>query len=225
MSNVKEKIKKLLALAESPNEEEAKAALLKARKLMAEHKLRMSDLQQDNTEVVNQETDITCTTLTNSWAVQLSTIIADRYCCKAFYSRHKKKKTVTIGFIGLRDDFEVCSKIFRYAFEFVEKQCKAIKAEYKDYYSTAVVRKLMNAYGDGFCEGLQEAFEEQQKQHQEWGLVLMTPKVVLDIADTMQEGVFREDDDYDETYDTFMQGYQDGKKFDSSTKLEQAPIQ
>ena len=33
----KDKIKKLLALAESPNENEAQAALLKARQLMAEH--------------------------------------------------------------------------------------------------------------------------------------------------------------------------------------------
>ena len=35
----KDKIRKLLALAESPNEAEAQAALLKARQLMAEHKL------------------------------------------------------------------------------------------------------------------------------------------------------------------------------------------
>ena len=35
----RDKIRKLLALAESPNENEAKLALLKARQLMAEHKL------------------------------------------------------------------------------------------------------------------------------------------------------------------------------------------
>ena len=39
MSKITEKIAKLLALAESPYEEEAKAALLQARRLMAEHKL------------------------------------------------------------------------------------------------------------------------------------------------------------------------------------------
>lgn len=37
MSKITEKIAKLLALAESPYEEEAKAALLQARRLMAEH--------------------------------------------------------------------------------------------------------------------------------------------------------------------------------------------
>ena len=37
--NYKDKIEKLLALSQSPNEHEARAALLKARELMAEHKL------------------------------------------------------------------------------------------------------------------------------------------------------------------------------------------
>lgn len=41
----KDKIKKLLALAESPNENEAQAALLKARQLMAEHKIGEADLE------------------------------------------------------------------------------------------------------------------------------------------------------------------------------------
>ena len=43
--NYKAKIKKLLALAESPVEAEAQAALLKARELMAKHKLSERDLK------------------------------------------------------------------------------------------------------------------------------------------------------------------------------------
>lgn len=46
MIDYKEKIKKLLALSESSNEHEAKAALLKARELMAEHKISMSDTME-----------------------------------------------------------------------------------------------------------------------------------------------------------------------------------
>ena len=42
----KDKIRKLLALAKSPEPEEAKLALLKARKLMAEHKLTERDLDE-----------------------------------------------------------------------------------------------------------------------------------------------------------------------------------
>lgn len=47
-ADYKEKIRKLLALAESPNEHEARAALLKARQLMAEHKLSELDFQDLN---------------------------------------------------------------------------------------------------------------------------------------------------------------------------------
>ena len=45
MTDIKDKIAKLLALAESPNENEAKLALLKARKLMAKHKLSEKDIE------------------------------------------------------------------------------------------------------------------------------------------------------------------------------------
>lgn len=51
----KDKIRKLLALAKSPEPEEAKLALLKARKLMAEHKLTERDLDEHDTPF-NRET-------------------------------------------------------------------------------------------------------------------------------------------------------------------------
>ena len=44
-ADLKDKIRKLLALAKSPEEHEAKAALLKARQLMAEHKLTEEELR------------------------------------------------------------------------------------------------------------------------------------------------------------------------------------
>lgn len=50
----KDKIRKLLALAKSPEPEEAKLALLKARKLMAEHKLSERDLEERNTTVIKR---------------------------------------------------------------------------------------------------------------------------------------------------------------------------
>lgn len=46
--DIEKKIRKLLALSESPNEFEAQAALLKARKLMAEYKLTEAELHEGN---------------------------------------------------------------------------------------------------------------------------------------------------------------------------------
>lgn len=90
MANIKDKIAKLLALAESPNEAEAKAALLKARELMAKNKLTPEECQkQKNQKVVKDFTDIQCTAMTNPWAASLSAVIADNYCCRAINRKRK----------------------------------------------------------------------------------------------------------------------------------------
>ena len=59
--NHKERIRKILALAESPNEHEAKAALLKARQLMAEHKLSESEIRDTGkSNVLEVDSGLTC---------------------------------------------------------------------------------------------------------------------------------------------------------------------
>ena len=49
--DIEKKIRKLLALSESPNEFEAQAALLKARQLMAEYKLTEAELHEGNKKI------------------------------------------------------------------------------------------------------------------------------------------------------------------------------
>lgn len=80
----KDKIRKLLALAKSPEPEEAKLALLKARKLMAEHKLTERDLKEHDTTVIQQEIDETFSKKANSWMAPLSAVIGENYCCAAY---------------------------------------------------------------------------------------------------------------------------------------------
>ena len=63
--------------------------------------------------------------MTNKWAVELSAVIAPHYCCKAYHSRIKRTKTATIGFIGLEDDYEVCSRIFLYAYDYILAHCRS----------------------------------------------------------------------------------------------------
>lgn len=75
----KDKIRKLLALAKSPEPEEAKLALLKARKLMAEHKLTERDLDEHDTTVIQREIDETFSKKANSWMSPLSSIIGENY--------------------------------------------------------------------------------------------------------------------------------------------------
>ena len=80
----KDKIRKLLALAKSPEPEEAKLALLKARKLMAEHKLSERDLEERNTTVIKRAIGEKFSKKANSWMDPLSIVIGENYCCSAF---------------------------------------------------------------------------------------------------------------------------------------------
>ncbi|NCB30382.1 MAG: DUF2786 domain-containing protein [Clostridia bacterium] len=221
ITDIQDKIAKLLALAESPNEHEARSALLKARALMAENKMRPEQVKQaDSMRVIKRTIDITCTKMTNAWATRLSAIVAEHYCCKAFRSQRRGAKKVSIGFIGLEEDFEVCTRIFRYAFDHIESRCQAIKSKNKQRHSATILRAMADEYGNGFCEGLKDAFEEQQQAHQAWGLVLAAPQSVLDVWKSMGKSS-RYGNAVRMNSRFALEGYQDGKAFDPSTKLSQ----
>ena len=130
----KDKIRKLLALAKSPEPEEAKLALLKARKLMAEHKLTERDLEEHDTTVIQQEIDETFSKKANSWMSPLSTVIGENYCCAAYRCKRGAKTTVwRVEFIGLKDDFEICTKIFKYAVRCIKAEQKKLRKQHRDY--------------------------------------------------------------------------------------------
>lgn len=222
MAEITDKIAKLLALAESPNENEARAALLKARELMAAHKLRPEEITRKETvKVIKRTVGVTCTKMTNTWAVQLSAIVAEHYCCKAYRNHRHGDKKVTIGIVGLEDDFEVAERIFRYAFDCVDARCKEIRAYHKGGWPADIIRQRCNAYGAGFCKGLQDAFRAHTQQHQEWGLVLVTPKAVTDAMSDMGKGSGYGNVDAGGSNRDFLHlGYDDGRKFDPSTRLD-----
>lgn len=224
--NIQDKIQKLLALSASPNENEARAALLKARQLMAENKLTEEDVREiGKRQVVERLTDASFTTLTNAWPCDLSTIIANKYCCRSFCERVYGGKTGKIGFFGLEDDIAVCERVFRYAYDFViaegERQISGIR---KKVWTGRQIREAKEAYGFGFTAGVYAAFREQDKQHQDWALVLSTPKAVLDELERLKLNTKNppvdKSKDKSELLGFRAAGYAAGTEFDPSTKLE-----
>ena len=221
--NIKDKIAKLLALAESPNENEAKAALLKARELMAQHKLRPEECSKEtNVKVRRELLDVQVSKTKYHWAIDLSAVIAEHYCCRAYRTHLKGGRMYRIGLVGLEDDFKVCKKIFLYAFDCAKRCADDIILNYA-YYDATYRRSLAEAYGKGFVQGLKSAFRQQDREKaQEWGLVLVVPKAVDDAMSDMGKGkVFKRMDAEDRMQkEALAMGYVDGEKFDPSTKLE-----
>lgn len=222
MSAVKDKIAKLLALATSPNEKEAKEALLKARELMAKHKLRSEECQTGHdAKVVEQTVDVECTKMTDPWVLELAAVIGNRYCCATFRRHFKGAKKVMVGFIGLEDDFEVCHRVYSFAYEGVKSRCREIRSKYRNQITTTELREMCNAYGWGFCRGLNAAFREQENEHQEWGLALTVPQAVKDVIKRMGEPSVYSSAKIDGWRAKYAHaGYVEGKEFVPGQQLE-----
>lgn len=223
-TNIRDKIAGLLALSESPNENEAKAALLKARELMAKYKLRPEECTKDeNVKVIREALNVTCTTMTNPWAASLASVIAEHYCCQAFRQRDYGARTNQIGLVGLEDDFAICKRIFLYAYECV---IAAFKREISRsrYDRPGTYRERCNAYGWGFVAGVKKAFEAQEEEHQEWGLVLAVPQAVTDsMKDMGKPKVFGKVNGDPSLAGYKLRGYEEGAEFNPGQRIPGAP--
>lgn len=219
-TDIKGKIRNLLALAESPNENEAKAALLKARELMAKHKLSEMELgESEGRTVRNIKTDVTFSKRRDPWISELSAVIGENYCCKGYRSRRQGKQTQTIGFIGLSDDVEICIAIFKYAVDCIRAKIEFIKKE-NTAYVHQYVKTLCDSYGYGFTAGISNAFNKQQEENKaEWGLVLVMPKEVEDASQYLGREEFRAKVEDYLISDSYQKGFFDGEKFDPSQRL------
>ena len=222
MKDYKEKIRKLLALAESPNEFEAKAALLKAKELMAQHKIEEIDLIDVKSKKVKRiYTDYFFTKRGDFWIGTLAQIIAENYCCKsAGYVNHGSQKR-QILFVGLEDDVELCSKIFEYAVETAKTlSSNYVKKEYKGCNLSIKERSdIRKSYAYGFATGVKEAFEDQkEKDESGWGLVMVVPKEVNDECSDFRtdkrptrKTIYR---------DIRNDGFNEGKRFNPNGMIE-----
>ena len=208
------KIKKLLALSQSPNENEAKSALMMAQRLMVQHKISQREVDASTDKVINIETRQTDFTFTRAqWKGQLAKVIADNLCCYAYVSTYRTNRIV---FLGKDDDVSICEIVLKYAIDWIESECKRLKKTYKELYGTT--RGVTESYAMGFVSGLEDQYEEQKASNQEWGLVLQKEQAVIDAFENKEMGTlnYRE-----KSYisNVVEQGKEDGYKFSITDKI------
>ncbi len=217
MENYKEKIKKLLALSESPNEHEAKTALLKAKQLMVEHKVTESDLaDKKEMDVKKIKSAVVYSSRRDPWVPLLAGVLAKNYLCKVVMLRDQGKQTKVVSFWGLADDAEICTKMLEYAVDCIQSECKRIKKLNAD--CTVLVRNAMcNGYAVGFVTGLDSAFKEHEESNKaKWGLV---PTMSEDVAHST-DGLKRSRSSslkMTKTYENV--GYSAGKSFNMGNRV------
>lgn len=216
MADVKERIKKLLALGESTNEHEAQSALLKARELMAKHKLSALDFEDPkDAKVSHIECDVSWTTDSgNNWMVGLANVICGNYCCASAWRTVRGTRTHQLVITGVGDDVEMCKVVVEYAAGFVLKRIKIQQRKLGKEGS----KSIATSYADGFILGLEIAFEDQKESHKEWGLVLVKPKEVKEYEESLGTRTVKSPKTM-KNASAFMAGHDDGKNFNMNKHI------
>lgn len=217
------KIQKLLALSKSSNEHEAQSALLKARKLMAEHKLTENEIN-DNKKV---EVENCCTgvfysaRLRNRYYIDLAKVIAKKHCCGFFtYSSHNSPKR-EIAFNGFPDELAICKEVYLYAVDSINSEMKRIEKKFKSStrinYTKEYIDNLKYSYSEGFVNGLDALYHEQDAELG-WGLVLSVPQEVTDILSGMKKRT-NKGQAINRDSASYCKGLSDGKNFKLNERL------
>lgn len=212
MADYIKQIRNCLALAESSNENEARDALLTARRLMAKYKISEAEIMNaDDQKVIKKLTGIDYSVRRDPWTAELARTIAEYHCCRSYQARQKGHSVAEIGFIGLSDDFSVCMEIFMYAIDCVRSKTKKLKKTHNV--------KVANGYGYGFVVGLSQAYEKQQTE-EGWGLVLVASEAVNNVANNMKQKKQSEKPLKEANAIAFRNGIKDGRKFHEQKRIK-----
>lgn len=216
--DIKDRIQKLLALSVNPNENEAKAALLKAQELMAKHKLSMADFEAaSESEVGQYNTGIQCSKRKNEWVVALADVLATHYCCRSYRTRKRGKQINTIMLAGFPEDAEVCTGIMKYAISCINSWILKMEKGLPENTSLYVRRSVRDSYAYGYIRGIKSALKQQREKHQEWGLVLVVPQEANAFVADMKKASFHGKSMHIPS--VYNKGFRDGIKFTPSNAL------
>lgn len=217
-----DKIEKLLALSSSSNENEAKAAMVKAQELMAKHEIRREQLNNGEPEE-RPVVHYTSMPFREDWTQYVGATIAENFRCRLVtLAKSRSEGSFRLKFFGYEEDAEICINIFNYAVKVVRKRFSVLRAIYADAEKGFGRNEKLN-YVLGFCHGLEENFEEQKAQSQSFALALATPQAVIDFVDTIpgiENGSWRDFERNREHELLQRTGYADGKAFQNAGDKE-----
>lgn len=155
-----EKISKLLALANSPNENEAALAAEKAAELLAQHNLCIADLGKDEDEDITKGI-IDQTGRYVTWKMWILAGIASANGCQAMRSSYSGEMRL----VGTKTNITVSQYLYQYLTTVVDKLVKQHKGK---------GRAFINAFRVGCATRLRQRLEQRRKQMEEKGIAAST---------------------------------------------------
>lgn len=221
-NKVIDKIEKLLALAGSDNENEARAAMIKAQELMAKYEIDRERVQGKE----EKERPVMCFSggpFKDQWINMVAVVIAENFRCRCVAAeKWGSGGAFRIRFYGYEEDAEICINIFNYAVKVVRKRFVTLRAIYAEAGREFRKNEKMN-YISGFCQGLDRNFAEQKQQSQSFALALVVPKEVDNFVNALPGIVTQEAYKYERNRENALlrrTGYVDGKAFQNAGDKE-----
>jgi hypothetical protein len=200
MNPLVEKIQKLLAKAESTNNEhEAQMFFNKAQQLMAQNNISTKEVEIKKEAKVDTETiiDDRASAARN---LRLATIVAKNFKVECY------KEGSTIKFIGLEEDLEIAIMTFESIHKFMEKKRRQVYREAKK--AGRPTKGIREDYVMGFLLGVDESFKRNVT---EMGLVVVTPQKVHDVMSKWNVSTKAIKHKGAGNTELYLRGYQDGK--------------
>lgn len=201
------KVQALLALAgNNPNENEAKAAALKAQELIAKYSLDMSQASGDKIEY----TLVRAVHSNNEgYRKPLAVIIGTSFRCRAILFGN------IVHFFGRKQDAEACAEVFNYLYRVSHNIGLRLEREARK--TGENTHGVANSYWKGFMAGLKISLDKQCK-----ALAVVVPQDVNDEVSkrfNLQPGTggMR---DTGHVRSAFAKGYEDGRHANNRNQLE-----
>jgi len=116
-----EKIRKLLALANSCNEHEAALAASHAQRLLSEHNLAMADIESEQKPQSADKVETAVSKTLPKWVRHLSAGVCSAFDCQAIHHPALGRMT----FIGVGADVQIAAYTFAYLDKTVRKLCSS----------------------------------------------------------------------------------------------------
>lgn len=153
----REKVRKLLALAESTNPHEAERALVQAKKLMAKYNIRAED-----TEIVTVESSSVPRRYLKDFEIHMASCVNAVSGCESFLRTNYLpggRIRSTVLFVGLASDANMAA----YSFEVLHNQVRQFQLKMKENGHTAPERNRASlAWAIGACEKLTSFFDYKE---------------------------------------------------------------
>lgn len=229
--NVLEKIKKLLSLATSDNENEARLAMSKAQKLMAENNIHSVSMEEED-KVISQQIEENTVGL-SPYRRELATCLANHFRVRVLLNRtHRAGDSITrILVVGRPEEVKIFEEVFNYTYRVFE-MCfaKYLKSEKSNGNLTLILGvtklsradsiKVKNTYFQGFISGM---IKQLKHNEEEFALVCIAPKSVVKKADNLATGTVKHNPRaMAQVGKAYFAGYQDGKASQSKEKQVEA---